>query len=71
MLGGGNRRRALQAMRRAADLDADFFVRAETLLALWDMEARERNVERAREMARGLVRDFPENQNLIRFLDGH
>jgi hypothetical protein len=71
VLGGGNRRRALQAMRRAADLDADFFVRAETSFALWEMEIRERNVERAVEVARGLVRDFPENQSLIRFLDGH
>lgn len=71
VLGGGNRRRALQAMRQAADAEADFFVRSEASFALWDMEMRERNVERAVEVARGLARDFPENQNLIRFLDDH
>lgn len=70
-LGGGNRRRALLAMRQAATTDAEFFVRAEAAFALWDMEVRERNMPQAIAVARGLVLDYPENRDLAGFLAVH
>ena len=48
--------------------ESDFFVRTEARFSLWDMQLRERDVEGARETARVLLRDFPENQELRRFL---
>ena len=71
MLGGGNRKRALAAIRAAAAEDADFFVHAEAAFALWDLQMRERNVAGAVTTARDLVRDFPENRQLAAFLERH
>ena len=71
ILGGGNRRRALLAMRQAATTDAEFFVRTEAAFALWDMEVRERNIPQAIAVARGLVLDYPENRDLTGFLAVH
>lgn len=69
MLGGGNRKRALAAIREAAAEDTDLFVHAEAAFALWDLQMRERNVAGAVTTARGLARDFPENRQLAAFLE--
>jgi tetratricopeptide (TPR) repeat protein len=69
ILGGGNKKRALTAIRDAANTEADAFARAEALFALWDLEAREKNFAEAVTIARRLTRDFPDNQQLIRFLE--
>lgn len=71
VLGGGNRKRGLAAVRDAADLDADPFIRAEAGFALWDMQVREGDTALAVESARTLARDFPENEDLRRFLAAH
>ena len=71
LLGGGNRKRGLLAVREAANADASFFVRAEARFALWDMQVRERNVPAAIATAVELARDFPENQELNRFIETH
>lgn len=68
LLGGGSKSRGLKAIREAAEAESDFFTRAEARFALWDMQVRERNVPAAVETARLLARDFPENQELIQFL---
>jgi hypothetical protein len=68
LLGGGDKKRGLAAVRDAAAAESDFFVRTEARFSLWDMQLRERDVEGARETARVLLRDFPENQELRRFL---
>ena len=68
MLGGGNKKRGLAAVRDAAATESDFFVRTEARFSLWDMQVRERELDGARETARILRRDFPENQELKRFL---
>jgi tetratricopeptide (TPR) repeat protein len=68
LLGGGNRKRALAAIRSAASADAEFFVHAEAAFALWDLQVRERNLIEAAELARTLTRDFPENPELASFL---
>jgi len=50
---------------------SDFFVQAEAMFALWDMQVREREVPGAVATARMLARDFPENRELRRFLTIH
>jgi hypothetical protein len=71
VLGGGNKKRGLNAVREAADADGGEFIRAEAGFALWDMQVREGNVAGAVETARGLARDFPDNEELRRFLATH
>jgi hypothetical protein len=71
VLGGGNKKRGLAAVREAADADADVFIRAEAGFALWDMQVREGNFAGAVETARGLARDFPDNEELRKFLIAH
>jgi hypothetical protein len=68
LLGGGSRTRALTAVRQAVGAEEDFFVKTEAAFALWDMEVRERNFREAVAAARGLLRDFPENRDIIAFL---
>jgi hypothetical protein len=69
LLGGGNKKRGLQAIREAAEADGTTFVRAEAGFALWDMQVREKDVVGARVTATKLARDFPENPDLKKFLD--
>jgi tetratricopeptide (TPR) repeat protein len=71
MLGGGSKKRGLQAVREAAGTDAEFFDRAEALFALWDMQVREGDIADAVATARRLARDFPENQELAKFVETH
>ena len=71
VLGGGNKKRGLRAVEEAAVADADLFVRAEAGFALWEMQVRERNIVAALAAAQTLVRDFPTNPELRRFLDRH
>ena len=71
VLGGGNKKRGLRTVREAADADADEFIRAEAGFALWDMQVREGETALAVETARGLARDFPDNEELRKFLTNH
>jgi hypothetical protein len=71
LLGGGNRKRGLAAVREAAEVPAPPFVQAEARFALWDMQQRERNLADAIVIARALARDFPENRELMKFLYTH
>jgi hypothetical protein len=71
LLGGGSRKRGLLAVRQAASADSDFFTRAEARFALWDMQIRERDLREAVVTARDLARDFPDNEELNRFLQAH
>jgi len=71
LLGGGNKKRGLLAVREAADTATDFFARAEARFALWDMQVRERNVQAAVVTARLLTYDFPDNPELNTFLEAH
>jgi len=69
LLGGGNKARGLAAIRSAAATDADFFTRAEAVFGLWDMQVRERDFAGAVTTAHLLLIDFPDNQDLKRFVD--
>lgn len=71
LLGGGNKKRGLLAVREAARTEADFFVQVEAAFSLWDMQVRERNLVDAVATARLLSRDFPDNQELARFIERH
>jgi len=71
VLGGGNRKRALVAMREAANADTEFFVHAEAAFGLWEMQLRERNTAEATELARSLALKFPENRQIAEFLVAH
>ena len=71
LLGGGNKKRAFVVMRDAASTEADFFTEAEADFALWDLHVREGKIPEAVEMARGLASDFPDNQELGKFLATH
>ena len=69
LLGGGNKQKGLAIVREAAQAPAEAFVQAEAGFALWDMQVRERNFPQALATARALLRDFPDNQELIKFIE--
>jgi hypothetical protein len=72
LLGGGNKKRGLLAVRQVvADGGGGFFVQTEATFALWDMQVRERDISGALVTARTLARDFPENAELRDFLFDH
>lgn len=71
LLGGANKKRGLLAIREAAGMEADFFTRTEARFGLWDMQVRERDTAGAIATAGILIRDFPENQELRRFIEAH
>jgi len=72
LLGGGNKKRGLLAVREAAERGGgEFFDQVEAMFALWDMQVREREVAGAVATARTLARDFPENRELRTFLTIH
>lgn len=71
LLGGGDKTRGLAAIRNAAATEAEFFTEAEARFALWDVQVRERDIPGAVTSAAALIKDFPENHELARFLDAH
>jgi len=72
LLGGGNKKRGLLAVRDVvARGTGDFFVQTEATFALWDMQVREHAVPDAVATARTLARDFPDNAELRAFLNEH
>ena len=68
VLGGGNKKRGIAAVREATTMEADFFTRAEAEFALWDLHVREKDFAEATQLAEKLARNFPGNQEVARFL---
>jgi hypothetical protein len=68
VLGGGNKKKGLAAVREAAAMESDTYSRAEAEFALWDMLLRDKNIPQATEVARRLAKDFPENKEVAAFL---
>jgi tetratricopeptide (TPR) repeat protein len=68
VLGGGNKKKGLAAVRQAAADPADTYTHAEAEFALWDMLLRDKNVPEATEVARRIARSFPENTEVAAFL---
>jgi tetratricopeptide (TPR) repeat protein len=71
MLGGGDRKKGLATVQEAAQSASEPFVQAEARFGLWDMQVRERKMADAVVTARALARDFPDNQDLAKFLAAH
>jgi len=71
VLGGGDKKGGLLAVREAAHADGELFVRAEAAFALWDMQVREGDIPGAVGTARDLALGFPDNQELQAFLIAH
>jgi len=71
LLGGGDRKRGLQTVQDATLAYAPPLVQAEALFALWDLQVRERHLADAIVTARALVREFPTNRELAKFLSTH
>jgi hypothetical protein len=68
LLGGGDKNNGMRVIREAVTTPAEFFVATEAGFALWDMQVREKQIPAAVVTARRLARDFPENEELARFL---
>ena len=68
LLGGGNRKRGLETVRKAANVSADFYTEVEADFALWEMLARDKQTREAIEVARQLQARFPENPDLPKFI---
>jgi hypothetical protein len=69
VLGGGNKKRGLLAVRDVVESgDGEFFDQVEAMFAFWDMQMREHEVPGAIATASVLARDFPENRELRKFL---
>jgi hypothetical protein len=71
ILGGGDRKRALAAVREAATADAEYFEGVEARFALWEMLSREKRFAEAVTVARELAQEFPLNKELPRFIEAH
>jgi len=71
LVGGGNKKRGLSVVREAAVAEAERFVQAEAMFALWDMQVREKNFPAAVVTARALSEDFPDNTDLVKFVATH
>ena len=69
VLGGGDRKQALIDVRRAAQIESDFFTHTEAEFALWEMQVLEREVTQSVDVARRLARDFPDNRAVAAFLE--
>jgi hypothetical protein len=67
-----NKKRGLLAVREVAERGGgEFFDQIEAMFALWDMQVREQELAGAVATARTLVRDFPDNRELRKFLTIH
>ena len=68
ILGGGNKKKALTAIRLATKVPTDFYAQAESEFALWNILLREHQTPEATVIARRLALTFPENPELAAYL---
>jgi tetratricopeptide (TPR) repeat protein len=68
LLGGGNKKKGLAAVREGAAMATDEFSHAEAEFALWDMLLRDKNLPEATEVARRIAKAFPDNTEVAMFL---
>jgi tetratricopeptide (TPR) repeat protein len=69
MMGGGNRSRALKMVREAAQTPTDYYAQVEARFGLQEMLARDGQREEAVAVAKELLTRFPENKDLIKFVE--
>ncbi len=70
VLGGGDRKGALLVAAKAAAEPADTYTNVEARFTLWEMLVREKRRDEAVVVARSLFRDFPDNGELAKFIEG-
>lgn len=68
MLGGGDKKKALKTLTEAAASETEPFGRAEAEFALWEMLVREKRRPEAVEVAKRLLHEYPDNQELQKFV---
>jgi tetratricopeptide (TPR) repeat protein len=68
VLGGGNKKKGLAAVREGAAMATDTYSHAEAEFALWDMLLRDKNIPEAIEVAKRIAQAFPENTEVATFL---
>ena len=68
VLGGGNKKKGLAAVREGAGMPTDQFSHAEAEFALWDMLVRDKDLPAATEVAQRIAKAFPENAEVAAFL---
>ncbi len=68
-LGGGDKKKALAEMRKAAEVEAPFIVQTEARFALWEMLNRDKRPAEALVPAQALLVDFPGNRELAAFVE--
>ena len=69
LLGGGDKKRALKTLTEAAaSVVTDPFEHAEAEFALWEMLVREKRIAEATAVAVRLLKGFPDNQDLQKFM---
>jgi tetratricopeptide (TPR) repeat protein len=71
VLGGGSKKHGLAVAREAANADTDFYSKTEAGFSLWEMLVRDSQDAEALTVAQRLAKDFPENRELVRFLQAH
>jgi tetratricopeptide (TPR) repeat protein len=69
VMGGGNKSRGLKMVREAAQTPADFYTRVEAQFGLWEMLTRDGKRAEALVVAKELLVTFPENKDLVRFVE--
>ena len=68
VLGGGNKKKGLTAVREGAGMATDQYSHAEAEFALWDMLVRDKDLPAATEVAQRIAKAFPENAEVAAFL---
>jgi len=69
VMGGGSKSRGLRMVREAAKTPADVYTQVEAQFGLWEMLTRDGRREEAVGVAKELLVKFPENKDLVRFVD--
>jgi tetratricopeptide (TPR) repeat protein len=69
VMGGGSKSRGLKMVREAAATPADYFTRVEAQFGLWEMLTRDGKRDEAMGIAKELLVKFPENKDLIKFVE--
>ena len=69
VMGGGSKSRGLKMVREAAQTPTDFYTRVEAQFGLWEMLTRDGKREEAVGVAKDLLEKFPENKDLVRFVE--
>jgi hypothetical protein len=69
VMGGGSKSRGLRMVREAAKTPADVYTQVEAQFGLWEMLTRDGRREEAVGVAKELLAKFPENKDLVRFVE--